>query len=80
MADDLAARQKLEKAIEKFVKDVNGPTSVPTEFIVVISSVDMHHPTSVTTYNEHAKGSMHAQMGLTEFHRQHLFHLNAEEV
>lgn len=77
---EFEARQELEKAIEKFVKTMGGPTAIATDFVCTIASADLEHPGAVTTYFEHHRGPMHALIGLNKFELIQIEALNAEEM
>lgn len=77
---EFEARQELEKAIEKFVKAMGGPTAIATDFVLTVASADLEHPANVTSYFDHHRGTMHALIGLNRFELLQIEALNAEEA
>lgn len=78
MVNHLEARNKLFAACDEYARTIHGEGSVATDIIVSMSTVNMHHPNSVTGYLTEHRGPMHSVMGLVDMLREDLHQENLE--
>lgn len=81
MTTRLEAKQRLEEAIQDYVRTWEDNDSlVRTDYVLSIASVDYHTAVNQTYYHHVHSGPIHTRAGLLFMHQEDVKMLNREEA
>lgn len=81
MTTRLEAKQRLEDAIQDYVRAVEGNDElVRTDYVLTVASIDYHTAVNQTYYHHAHSGPIHTRAGLLFMHEEDVKILNREEA
>lgn len=77
----LTAKQKLDEAIQEYVKETSGAEYISrTDYILAVHAIDLEYPSNASFYYYAHSGPTHAQAGLVFMAQEEIKMLNREEA